>query len=374
MRRRFLFVALPACVATAWFAAFSGNDPRVAHAAPQVAPPVPTVAVLAGRPEGTETAAMLVPPGGKGVRTLGTIRHAHDATVRGALLPDRPVMVVVADQEGFRDRSWRSALFRLEEGKGPALLADRVAQRARPVLTPDGHVLIERGDSGDEPVGEASRRRLRIDAVALDEIDPDTGDARTLYSGHGYTAYPAGAHGDEALVYRVGPDGADLIAVRRADRTVRVIVPRWPAAARDFSVDRITGTLVVQQARDGSGRGAPHIERVDLATGARTVLFEGGGADLVPLAMPGGRVLFSPDRAGPPSVLGGGAAPQLPLRDGFFWPKVASVDGAHVAGLIVRRGELPEPVLLRVADGAVVRLGTIEGARMDVAGLAGSTP
>jgi hypothetical protein len=326
--------------------------------------------------------------------------HRPGAVVRGAVLPGTEIVLAIADVAPDREPSWAASLFRLAPGEPPRELIDGVCHASRPLVTPSGRVFVERGSKGAEP--QAGGQALRVDALTIEEIEPASGAARTIYGGEGYMAHLAGWIGTELFVYRVGPAGADLAAVTPETGAVRVVVPSWPAAARDFSVDAARGWLVAQQA-DGTWnhptRGV-HVERIDAATGARVVLARSGGSDMAPLALPSGATLAAPDGARGAALAGAGAgvAPRLPSGDGFLWATALSADGAYLAGLWWPPREqarpqppspgaaadgpaaaaaapslpvLPRALAVRLSDGLALEATGRAGERLDVAGVLG---
>jgi hypothetical protein len=173
------------------------------------------------------------------------------------------------------------------------------------------------------------------------------------------------------VLYRVGPAGADLVAVSLATRALRNVVASWPAAARDFSIDAGTGSLVVQQLDPSSRTNV--LERVDVATGARAVLATVGDRDLVPFVLPTGGVTFTPEGATRTRTIGAG--PEIPLAPGaFFWGRASSEGGGFVTGLVVSPRALPSPVVVSMATGAVTPLVVPPDVRVEVAGFAGGAP
>ena len=230
-------------------------------------------------------------------------------------------------------------------------------------------MLVERGLSGPPPTGADARARLRVDAIAVERIDPDTGAATTLYSGSGYTAHVAGVLDGEAFLSRVGPSGADLIAVRLGTHEVRPVVPSWAPMARDFAIDEGGHALVVQQTEVTGARNHVLL-RLDAKTGAIAVLAESAQRDFVPFVLPSGAVSFTPEGSARTQVIGLGPTVTLP-PGGFFWGRGGSKDGAFALGLVVAPGALPTPVSLRMSDGAVTKLLPPGGKRVEIAGYAG---
>lgn len=365
MRSLFRLALAGACVSVAALSVLFPPGGGVARGSP---PKAVAVVALVTPLEGSETELMILTPGGS--TTVASFAHLAGAVVRGTTLPDGAV-AAIADGLPRRDRSWASVLVRLRPGEAAALLASDLAHASRPVPDGKGHVLVERGAAGDASPAEDGKLALRVDAIAVDLVDVATGATSTLYTGLGYTAHVAGVLGDEALLYRVGPSGADLIAVSLSTHALRTVVASWPSAARDFTVDAATGSVVVQQLDPAQRRNV--LERVDVKSGVRTVLADARERDLVPFVLPTGGVSFTPEGASRSRVLGPGPEIPLPLG-GFFWGRASSPDGGFVAGLVVPERAPPEPVIVSMATGAVTPLAAPPNARVEIAGFAGGAP
>jgi hypothetical protein len=259
MRRRTLVIAAAAALVIG-YAAFSGRSERPAVAqTSQRASQAPAPAKVSTVSEAA----------------IAGVPRARDAVVRGDVLPGGHSVVVVADSEnrppatGASD--WSSSLHRVDDSGKIALLATGLYHASRPLASADGAVYVERGASGSWPTREeAALGRLRTDPLHIDAIDPITGAARTLYSWTGYTLHLAGELGRELIVYRVAFEGADLVAIDRASGKSRLITALVPFA-RDFSIDAKRGALVMSN-RDEHDSHLWVIDRIDLATGARTRL------------------------------------------------------------------------------------------------------
>jgi hypothetical protein len=260
-----------------------------------------------------------------------------------------------------RDLSFAASLFRLAPHRPPERLCDRVVHASRPLVTASGRVFVSRGRAGQEIEG-----RFRIDDLTIDEIDPATGATRTVLSFAGYLTFLAGAHGAEIFVYRVGDGGADLVGVDPDSGAMRRIVDLLPFA-RDFSVDGRTGAMVMQE-RDEHDARAWVIDRVDLATGARTRLHRSASASLAPFAWPGGGIALSESGRG--LSLQGGTRPlaAAPLGDGVDVVRDVSTDGAWVAALHTVAGQLPVPFAVDTRTGAAAALPAPGGVRIEIAG------
>jgi hypothetical protein len=271
------------------------------------------VALLATEPQGTETALYLVEPGGVLPAPAARFDHLPGASVQAAVVPGARVVVAVADRTPSRDLSFASALVKLAPGAEPVWLCDRVVVASRP-LVHGGKALVARGRPGAAREGEQ-----RIDELTVDEIDLDTGRARTLHAMRGHLLHLAGARGRDVFVYRVRPDGADVVAVGPSG--TRVVIPSLPPYARDFSVDE-NGALVFQNLEDGRWR----VRRA----GAAEPLEVKDDVRRAPVAWPRGRVTLSSTRRVLAVSSDRRRAAALESRPGFFpLPLVVDETGAE---------------------------------------------
>ena len=242
----------------------------------------PEVAVLSTAPDSEVSELRFQPLGETTVAPVAArVFHLPRESVLGALVPGTRQVLAVVATANQKDLSFASSLFLLEAGKPARLLADRIALSTRALVTPEGRVFVQRGRPGED----------RIDALTIDEIDLRTGRAREVLAFSGYTAFLAGHLGRELLVYRVGPQGADLIAVHADALGVRVLIPKLVPLARDFALSADGRSLVFTE---GDPSGHWFIERLDLLTLARSLLAEGTTMALLPTPLPDGRIAFSP--------------------------------------------------------------------------------
>ncbi len=242
----------------------------------------PEVAVLATGAEADVTELRFQPLGDQRLAPVAArLTHLPRESVLGALVPRTRQVLAVAATAPLRDLSFASSLFLLEAGKPARLLADRVALSTRPLVTAEGRVFVQRGRAGDG----------RIDSLTIEEIDLGTGRAREVLAFSGYTAFLAGSLGRELLVYRVGPAGADLVAVHADALGVRVLIPKMEALARDFALSADGSALFFTQGDAATGRW--FIERLELSTLTRTRLASGPTMALLPTPLPDGRLAFA---------------------------------------------------------------------------------
>ena len=151
-----------------------------------------------------------------------------------------------------------------EAARAPVELCDRVFYASHPLPLASGEVAVERGVAGAPIAG-----RVRVDELTIDAVDPRTHATRTLLVTTGFEAHLAALAGDEIVVYLVQPGVASLRAVDWRSGRQRVILPSLPPYAHDFSVE---GAALVVHNRDDVRRERETVERIDLATGARTRL------------------------------------------------------------------------------------------------------
>ena len=341
-------------------------------AQPSVAASGPFVALLVTRPGAGYTSLLLERAGESSAPApVARFDHAEGAAVKGAILPGTSVVLAVADTATTRDLSFASSLFRVEPHRPAERLCDGVVHASRPLVTAAGRVFVSRGSAGPEPAA-APKIAGREDALSIDEIDPATGAARTVHSFMGYLAFLAGEHGREVLVYRVGAAGADLIGVDQDSGNVRVIAPSILPFARDFSVDPARGAVVFQE-RDERDSRTWVIDRMDLATGARTRLAASSNLALAPSVWPGGGVAYSPDSRGGITLIGRKMkAIHAPTGEGIDQVQATSREGAWVAALHTRPGELPVAFAIESSTGRTLALPTTAGVRVAIAGFATS--
>lgn len=239
----------------------------------------PEVALLSTAPDAEVTELRFQPLGSTRLAApAARLTHLPHETVLGAVIPGTRRVLATAVTEARRDLSFASSLFLLEAGKPARLLCDRVALSTRPLVSAEGRVFVQRGRAAEH-------------ALAIDEVDLRTGRTRELLAFTGSTAFLAGVIGREVLVYRVGPAGADLVAVHADALGVRVLIPAMQPLARDFAISADGRSLAFTQGDAASGRW--YVERLDLQTLAHVRLAEGPTMALLPTPLPDGRLAFS---------------------------------------------------------------------------------
>jgi hypothetical protein len=326
-----------------------------------------TLLSLAAAPEvalfdsaGDSTRLRFQPIGSTTLATVAaTLVHAEDSTVLGALLPGRKVVLATAVVDRVRDESFAAGLFRLEAGAPNRLLVDRVAVSTRPLVLECGRVFVQRGRPGE--VTEAGR----VDALSIDEVDPDSGKARTVYEARGFTTFLAGAQGRELVVYEVGLEGARLLAVHVDTLSVRTLVAKLPPLAFDFTVDAARRRVVFTLGEPGVERW--RVVAVDLSTGVLSALAEGPSVALVPAVLPDGRVAYARGAGQGLTLAGSDARVLAPQGPGF--ERLRAVARGVAVGLHEVPSDFPRLFTVTLADGRALATAAPARARLDVAGV-----
>lgn len=310
----------------------------------------PEVALLSTPGDGDTTELRFQRPGAAELSpAVASFTHVKRSTVLGALLPGTRTVVAVAQTKDARDPSWACSLVRLEPAKPAVTLVDRVAVSTRPLVTRDGRVFVQRGREGPN----------RVDAITIDEIDPRTGAARTVHSFDGYTAFLAGAFEGELIVYRVGPGGADLVAVHRDALGVRTLAKLHPMA-RDFATD---GRGLFFTTSDAGGW---LVARVDLRTGALTTAARSTHVAALPVLLDG-RLAASPGPAEGLRFAADGTLALLPHGPGF--ERVLHVTRGLAFVLHEVPSSFPHAYAVELKTGRALQLAAPKDVRLDLAGV-----
>lgn len=243
------------------------------------------VAILSTPGNGSETYLHRMEVGKAFPPPLAHFTHLPGAAVNGITLPDGTVLAI-ADYLPGRDRSFGSALFRLAPGAEAVRLCDNVVFASRPLITPDGRAVIQRGHAG--PPTKAGE--TRSDSLSIDEVDPQTGVIRTLWKGTGYVAYTAAIFKRELVIYQIDPSGARLLGINIDTGKERIILASLLPFASDFSVND-AGDLFFQD-RDESQSDLWGVERLNLNTGAREML-DKEKISLAPRSWPHGTAIWN---------------------------------------------------------------------------------
>jgi len=275
-------------------------------------------------------------------RPVARFTHLAGAAVRGAMSPGTDQFLAIADTSPRRDPSFAASLFLLTQGVPARRLCDDVVHASRPLVAPDGRVFVVRGAAGPDLLPDP-----RLDFLRIDEIDRETGVARTIHQHTGQFLHLAGWHGDTVLAYRIAADSADLVAIDPAPPHAVHPLADIPPFARDFSVDR---DVLVFHDRDEDDPHTWHIEQLDLRTGSLTTRAHAvdmraqpfAAADEIYAHGPAGLTrLHGPPLAAPCA----GATPCIDIL------RLASRDHRWLAGLHVRPGALPRPFILDAVTG-----------------------
>lgn len=291
------------------------------------------------------------------MRLFGHVEAPRTASFRAVTAPRGEVFLDV-DTSVDGDLSFAGALVGLREGERARTLTLGVVHASTPLLLADGRVAVSRGVAGEARAGEA-----RIDDLTIDAVDPISGAIEPLATYRGYLLFLAGAKGDEIYAYRVGVDGADIVAidVARDGHPVRVLSANEPPYARDFSVDAIDNQLVYVTRRAGDW--AAVTLGLDFTEPGKRGAIAFGGMAMIPRALPfadpSGRpeVLLTRDpergpelRSGRPLALGPGSA------------HVADVDleSGWITGTVGPNGARPHVFVANPTTGEVETLPTPE--------------
>jgi hypothetical protein len=309
----------------------------------------PEVALLCTQGESTElrfqragTEALASP--------VARFTHANGEEAKGALLPGTRTVVAIARTSKAKDASFASSLVRLSPGQSATALVDRVVYATRPLVTPEGRVFVSRGVPGPG----------RVDSLSIDEVNPKSGAAHSILHYDGFATFLSGAVDGEVLVYRVGPNGADLVAAQQDGLGVRTVLPHLVALARDFAIEG--HTLYFTQA---AARGEWVVMRVDTKTGESATVLHGADITLLPTLLPAG-LAYSPGAAQGLRFLNGATA-LLPQGSGF--ERVQTVKGGWAVGLDEVPSQLPTAFAVELSTGRALNLAAPALSRIDIAGV-----
>ena len=382
LRATAVVAAASALLVTGFFTLRSSEP--IATAQPAVTLPSAEIAIVATAHDGgartSELRVVAIDAKGTHETTLATIAHAPGAVLRGDVVHGQAAFVVAADDE--RERAlydFGSTMWRVGASDGTVKeLARGLYHASRPLASKDGAVYVERGKAGAWPtLTEIKAGRLRVDALAIDAIDPQTGASRTVYTWSGYTLHLAGEYGAELVVYRVDSSGADLLAVDRASGRSR-LVATLPPFARDFSIDEARGAVMMSN-RDEKDAHLWVVARVDLASGGVTRLASERDDAPAPFALPGGAMAWTASgrrglwlRASASSIATRDARLLAPLGPGFDAVTHASTDATWItiAHVPLGDGAYDACAAVHVASGTPVRL-TSRDERVEVLGFVG---
>lgn len=340
-----------ALAAVTVFAA-AGALVAAASARPTSAPTRPRVAIQPRLPLVVVTAegevSVVDPTGARHV--MAELDPPHEASLRAATSPSGAVFLDV-DRWVRGDVSFAGRLVIVRDGARPLDLVDDVVHASTPLPLSDGRVLVSRGAPGP-----ASDHAARVDELRVDAVDPDTREVETIATYSGYLLFLAGTLDSEVFLYRVGVEGADVVAVSLAPgHAVRQLAP-VPPFGRDFSVDPIDRRLVYVN-RSGS---AWVTSAIDLERGERQELASGDFMAMIPRALPvvdargHAELLLTEDPARGP-VLRSSAFGGVDLRLGPGSAHVADADAetGWIAGTVGPSGARAHVFVANVRSGDV---------------------
>lgn len=323
----------------------------------------PELLMVFSRADGESSSVML------GSRRWADAPHLPGATVKAAAMPDGQSAAVIAETTETRDRSWNSSLFLVTAQGETRSLVDRVYASTRPFIAGTGEILVTRGVAGAEvePVRGAFQQ-LRMDAITIDAVNPETGAARTVWRLTGYLSFMAGVAGDEVLTYDIGPGATPIMAIDVKSGAARTLVPQ-ASLARDFRVS-LDGKLLTYTEHSPSGVDDWRVVKVDVATGAREIVTTQPNLALLSYPLPTGLAFNPPDASGLTLVTARGNK-ELPCPWGAGADDLLALsrDGNWAGGLHETPSAFPQPFLLDLRSGASFPVVVPEGIRVDVAGV-----
>jgi len=291
---------------------------------------------------------------GDGLTRLGEVNHRVGAGVRAVTAPERGVVLVSADVS--EDRSYGASLFRVEAGRAPQLLVDRLAHASRPLVAGDA-IWVSRGVAG--PALDGVRR---VDALSVDSVGFD-GVAHTRFETAGWELHLGATTGADVLVYLKGAAGAQLLTVSTDGSTHRLLpVGGLSQSARDFTVDG-RGRVVFADL-DGSGWAVLRLE-----SGNKERLLSSASDHLAPFAWRDDVAFSQLDSDGDVGLATLGRGALGPVGRGVDVVRAVSSDGNWVALWHYRAGLVEPDVVLMPATGGRARVLTPPaGTRFEIAG------
>lgn len=339
----------------------------VAQVPAKVPARMPIIALLATELHGEETSLIFQEVNAAPAPPVVRFHHLSDSAVSGTVVPGTATVVAVADLSPARDRSWAGSLFLLQAGQPPRELVDHLYHSGRP-LAVGKRIFVERGHAGP-PVTEKNveEGRLREDAVSIDEVGLSTGAARPILSFKGYTAFLAGSFGNELIVYRVGYEQADIVAVNINSGAVRTVASPVLPFARDFSVDSASGTMVFTN-RSNSSASQWEVQHLDLKTGDHKTLKLDSNPHLAPHVWVNRQFVYSPNGSGGLTHLG--KSTLAPMGPGVDMVKNVFVHGKEnwATALHFTKDNLAVPFALQIQTGKAFPIPVPPNAQVDIAG------
>ncbi len=297
---------------------------------------------------------------------VAEVAHLPGETTLGAVLPRSKTVLAIITNTPTRDLSFAASLVKLEAGKPPRFLADRVVPVTRPLVTANGRVFVQRGTAGT-PSNE--RGAMRVDELTIDEISSATGTARTVLAFKGYFTFLIGEFDGRLLIYRSGTNGADVIAVHPDSLGVEQLTPIAPLA-RDFTVDATNRALYYTQADRARRRW--FIERLDLATHQITAL-PVSSADMALLPtlfpFPHARLSFSPGQGQGLREVGSDQSHFTATGSGYERVRFFAARGTVAVGLNEVPSDFATPFAVDLRLGTRLPLTAPPKSLLDIAGV-----
>lgn len=358
-------VGIFACGVTSKETPNAGRDPVAERAKPadiaaMAAPPL----IMVGTDRSGHSRFYRVEPDGAWPAPFATVLHRADATPRAAQHPSRATLLA-ASRGQARDRSFDYVLFRVDADGTSEQVATSLTHAGRPHVDDAGRILVVRGEAGPAIAGET-----RVDRFSLDEVEPTTGTLRRWHDFEGHHLHLAATRGGEAYLYRVGPRGADLVAVDAGGR-LRVIRRSVLPYARDFSLDDDGRLIFRQRHPDDTQRWQALRVDAHREGASPELLYEDDTFALAPHAWPGGGLLINPRREG--MALHGAHDPVSahPMGPGVDLLRATSANRRFVALLHTRTDALPQPFIIDRTTGRVSIPDAPPGERIAIAGFEG---
>jgi hypothetical protein len=319
---------------------------------------------------------------------IATFAHLPGTSVAGAVVPHTNKVLVIAGTETRRDPAFGASLLMMGEQEETKLVVDRVYQGTRPLILDDGRAIVQRGTEGSEPTEEdLAAGRMRVDRLTIEQIGLSGNDSKVLSRFDGYIAFIAGALRNEIFVYRVGPDGADIIGIDADSGRERTIVRPLPPFARDFSIDAQNQALLFTNA-DPDHPGQWEVQRLSVAppppgtpivpptsralVGGRLERIAGASHPAIaPTAWVNRGIALNRTLTGLQVLAPQGAAPKVPFTAGTDVVRSFFLSRNDTWALAVHYSEdrLPEPVVIQTSTMNVQKLAVPAGSVVDLAGV-----
>lgn len=326
----------------------------------------PPLALLLTGPGEHRSSLHYLRPGERLGLALAHLEHQASSTIRARTRPGDQAVFVTASVAPSGD--YDTALFRVTAGRNTVRLCDHVVHASAPLVSTDGRVFIARGQAGPIPT---DRRHYRVDALRIDRVDPSSGAVDTVHHFDGYLTHLAGFHAaggtsGEIIVYRVGPLGADIVAVDAVTRSIRTVRAPILPFARDFSIDH-DGRHLIYRGRHPKRTDRWTVESVDLRSGDHHTHADDPNFALAPAAWPGGGILINPGRRGP-RLLDTQARFRAPWPRGVDILRAVDPTTRFIALLHTEQGHPPQAYVYDRTSQSAHQLPAINDRRVAIAG------